>query len=153
MNFVEAMRHHVERSLCRDLGLSRVTEDVVGAYTVSVEGRDVVITPDPWCEHVRVSAVAAYGVKRTAALLRELNDVNCRRTYARLIWERDAVVATADVMVASIETGELGWVVAVVADCANRMGGPLAAVHGGQVPLPATSAQAGPGVVGRGEMS
>ena len=145
MRYATALRHHVERSLRRDLGLGPLTANENGAYVCCVEGRNVVVAPEDDCATVRVWAPAAFELKRTAALLRELNDVNCHQRHVRVVWEDGLVVAVSERAVKSVEVGELGWLVRLVAECASRVSELVAAVYGGTISAAWSNQPDGPG--------
>lgn len=138
MTYHDALRHHVERRMQVDLELPAAVEaDEDGDYVyVAPEGPVVWVrlgmsmSPVP----VRVSVIAALGVKKSAALLTELNEWNDVVPLVRFVWDRNVIRVWTDAVVESIEPGELGHLIRHVAFHAHRIGDVAAAVYGGTVP-------------------
>lgn len=84
---------------------------------------------------LRVFAHAAYGVKPTTALLRELNDV-CGRSIFAKVYVRNGVVMVESVVPAEgVNTRTLKMAVDSVASVANDLGVMIATVFGGATPF------------------
>jgi hypothetical protein len=128
------LRHHVQRCLQRDLGITLHDPDDNGDYWVMVDDQPVWVR----CllEHTpalaRVWAPAASGVKRSAAVLRELNELNAGLRRLCCILGGGSVQVTSDLEIESIEPGELGRLVEHVGRTARHVGELMATVHGGE---------------------
>ena len=138
MTYHDALRHHVERRMQVDLELpAAVVADEDGDYVyVAPEGPVVWVRPGMSMSPVpvRISAIAATGVKKTAALLTELNEWNDVVPLARFVWDRGVIRVWTDAVIESIEPGELGHSIKHVAFHAHRIGDIAATVYGGTVP-------------------
>jgi hypothetical protein len=86
---------------------------------------------------VRVWAHVAFGVKATAAVLRELNDINRRSRTAHVYWAGGGVIAEQTLHADGVDSATLGQAWDAVSSVANDLGPMLAAVHGGATPFPA----------------
>lgn len=135
MSYRDALRHHLERRMQVDLELPEPVEpDEDGDYLyVSPEGPLVWVRPSMSLVPVpvRVTAVAAAEVKKSAALLTELNAWNCAVPLVRFVWSHRTIQVWADAVIESIEPGELGHLIRHVAFHAHRIGDVAAAVYGG----------------------
>lgn len=85
---------------------------------------------------VRVWAHAAFGVKATAAVLRELNDINRRTRTAHAYWDHGVVVVEQTLHADGVDAATLGQAWHAVSAVANDLGPMLTAVHGGRTPFP-----------------
>lgn len=145
MTYHDALRHHVARRMQVDLELGEAVEpDDDGDYVYGAPQGPVVwaaldlsMTPP----RVRISAVAATRVRKTAALLTELNEWNDVVPIARFVWGRGVIRVWTDTVIESIEPGELGYLIKHVAFHAHRMGDVAAAVYGGVVPWAASESE------------
>lgn len=131
------LRGHVQRCLEEIWDVCRVTVDGDGdiPFRAGAAGGWIsVIEDDPHL--VRVWAHAAYGVKATAAVLREINDVNQRIKTAHVYWADGVVVVEQTLHADGVDVTTLaqGW--RSVCGAANDLGPLLAAVHGGATPFP-----------------
>lgn len=95
-------------------------------YLSLVEGDDEAGTPDTVCAF----AILATGVDPTPELLAELNDLNRHVRFARLYWADGAVLVGDELLLASLDTAELGHACRTVAALADRVAPLLEAVHG-----------------------
>lgn len=80
---------------------------------------------------VRVWAYAAVDVKRSAKLLTELNEINSTLRLIRCFWSDGLVVVAGEMVLESVEPGDLGGLVAHVGSTARHTGELIAAVYGG----------------------
>lgn len=85
---------------------------------------------------VRVWAHAAFNVKATAAVLREINDINRRSRTAHVYWDSGAVVVEQTLHGDGVDAATLGQAWQAVCAVANDLGPMLTAVHGGCTPFP-----------------
>ncbi len=135
MSYGDALRHHVERSVRRDLGFGPLQPDPGGDYALDVNDSVVWVAP-MLAEQpplVRVWSTAATGVKSSKALLTELNEANAGLRQVRCLLRGPAVLIAAEIEVESIASGELGRLVRRVAGTARHVGEPITAVYGGEV--------------------
>jgi hypothetical protein len=133
----EALEHHIERRLRVDLEMGTIAPDEDGDYCcIDEEGTVVWVRPSLEMNpaSVRVFSQAAHGVKKSAALLTELNAWNNVIPACRVAWDNGIVRVWGDLTVESIEPGELGWLVRHVARTAQRINEVVCAVYGGLNP-------------------
>jgi hypothetical protein len=139
MTYELALRHHVERSLRRDLGLDGPVEpDDDGDY--GVVGCDSIVWVRPMLEGnpalVRVWSIAACGVKRSMSLLSEINDINGGLDLVRVLLRgKDTVVLTTEVEIEAVTPGMLGRLVHHVGYHSGHVGELITTVHGGERPF------------------
>ena len=137
MIYDQVLHHHVQRCLERDLGVPRCDADDDGDYGAIMDGRVVWVRPmfDESPALVRVWAAALHGVKKSAALLTEINEINVGLTRIRCVLLGRNVTITAEAELESIEPGELGRLVTLVGQTAEHVGELIHAVFGGDMPL------------------
>ena len=132
------IRSHVELLLRREWAPDEVTLDGDGDFTfrrgtavcwVSVVEYDIPM--------VRVFAHAAYGVKPTAKVLRELNEIQKRCVSASVSVGNDTVLVSQTLSPINLTQPVLAQAMNAVANVADDIGGLLAAVYGGQTPFDA----------------
>lgn len=133
MTWAAALRNHVSRRLQDDLDVPPTRFDRHGVGLVEVDGVPVwvVVDVDTTPEAVRVQAEVVDGLRPTAAVLREVNELNRELRWVRLVLDRDCLVVSADLVAESVEPGELGLAVRQVVEVANGPARLLATVHGG----------------------
>lgn len=85
---------------------------------------------------VRVLAQAVVGVRLTAKLLREINEINARARIANLWWHDDDVIVECSLFAESVDADTLGQACRSVADVANDIGVGMAAMFDGATPYP-----------------
>lgn len=132
-----ALHHHVQRSLQRDLGMPLVEADEDGDYGSLVDGHIVWVRPllEETPALVRVWTPAAHGVKRSAALLKEINEINMGLNRVRCFLLGKAVMVCAEIELESVEAGELGRLVTLVGQTAEHVGELITTVFGGARPF------------------
>lgn len=134
MTYADALTHHVQRSLRRDFGLPAIEADADGDFGVAVG--DTVVWARPILDHdpplLRLWAPAAKRVRKSAALLREINDVNLGLQQMQCALYGDMVLISAEVEIELIEPGQLGRLLPRVGQAAEQVGYLIAAVFGGQ---------------------
>ncbi len=84
---------------------------------------------------VRVFSHAAYGVRRSAKLLAELNEVNGRATTANVYWNDGMVMVEQALHPAGVTVETLRQAYASVGQVADDIGHLIASVHGGATPF------------------
>ena len=133
------VRSHVERCLADMLGACRVPADQDGEYFfrsgsaacyVRVEDQDPVI--------VRVFAIAATGVSRSAKLLAEINEVNTSSRSTWVTWAAGQVVVSQALTAESVTVHALDQSCGAVVRVANDIGSMIAAVPGRSRPVART---------------
>lgn len=131
------VRSHVERGLQEIFGTCDLTQDDDGDYPFRSDTSACFVRVAPDGGDVSVLAVAAYGLKPTAKVLREVNDMNTRLRTARVqinggelqvISAMPAIACTQETLHMSIDT---------VTSVAHDIGVLSAAVFDGDVPFPA----------------
>jgi hypothetical protein len=84
---------------------------------------------------VRVMAHAAYGLRPTAALRKEIDEINARATYAKVFLSGGHLVVTYAMPAESLSVSMLQRATVHVGSVAEDIGGLAAAVFGGQTPF------------------
>lgn len=132
------LRSHVERCLQDIWDTRELVVDGDGDYPfrqgTAMGWVSVVAGPPP---SVRVFAHAAHGLRRTAKLLGEVNDLNARSRWAKVAFAHGIVQVSIELPPAAVDRLTLAGAVVSVGEVADDVGGLLAAVFGGQTPLPA----------------
>lgn len=132
MGYIDMVRSHVERLLERSFGVQGIEPDVDGDYMMTCGDATYFVSIVPLeLPMVRVWAPLVGGVRRTAKLLTELNDINSRLLFGTLYWCHDAVTASAVITASSLDEPTLERVCLAVGHMAEDLGPVLAAVHGG----------------------
>jgi predicted heme/steroid binding protein len=85
---------------------------------------------------VRVFAHAAYGLKPSAKLIREVNDLNARNRWARIAFQHGVYRVSTELHWAAVDRLALEQATRVVGEFANVIGPLLAAVFGGHPNFP-----------------
>jgi Putative bacterial sensory transduction regulator len=143
MGEVTMVRSHVERCLQDIWDQCRVHKDHDGDYPFSngtsmcfvrVERGDPVV--------VRVFAYAVVGVRRSAKLLAELNDINNRCRLVSVGWHGDAVLVDHVMQAKAVSRATLREACSSVGVVADDIGSMIAAVYGGGTPIDADEAEA-----------
>src|SRR4051812_23338248 len=133
-----ALVHHVERSLRVEFDLDSIEPDEDGDYVVFGGGSIVWVRPllDTEPAMVRVWTMAATEVKPTAALLREVNDINLGLRQLRcVVSPGKIVVIDAELEIESLEPGQLRRLVTGVGEIAEQVGELVTTVYGGRRPF------------------
>jgi hypothetical protein len=134
--YEDLVRSHVERCLQDIWEVQRPEPDRDGDYpfqTKSCVGWLRIEPQRPLL--VRVFAHAAYDVKRSAALLQEINALNARSRLATVCWS-DGVVSVHSALPAEvIDRATLALLLDTVRCVADDIGELTAAVFGGQLPI------------------
>ena len=129
------VRSHVERLLQDEWQVCRVSPDADGDYgfrngTAACWVR-VLDADQPM---VRVFAHAACGVRRTAKLLTELNEIQNRALTASVMWTGECVVVGQTISAVGLTGPVLGQAMAAVGGIADEVGVLIAGVFGGSTP-------------------
>lgn len=136
------VRSHVERCLQDIWDVCRAPVDEDGDYPfragvaacwVRVDAQTPIL--------VRVFGHAVVDVKRSAGLLRELNDVNSRARTTSAAWDGGLVRVSAVVHPEALGRGSLRHALDAVASVSNDLGPMLASVYGGSTPYATEGAE------------
>ena len=133
MDIGSLLRSHVERCLQDEFELCRVVSDGDGDYPFAHESVVYFVGlqehADQWW--VRVFCPLVVGVKRSAKLLGELNDLNARTPLTKAVWH-DGIVTIEGTLHASALTREsLARLCRSVASVSADVGDMIALVYGG----------------------
>lgn len=134
MNDHEILLHHLCRSLHRDLvvPMSALVVDDDGDMGIPYRGRTLWATllVEDSVTWARVWTVAAIGLKRTAKLLREINEINVAVRGCRvLLTDGGQLIVAAEVICESLEPGELTQIAGRVVAYAEQVGELVQLVH------------------------
>jgi hypothetical protein len=130
------IRSHVELLLQREWNVGRVLADEDGDFPYRHETAACyvsVLDLDP--PMVRVFAHAAYGLKPTLKVLRELNDIQGRALSARVELRRDVVVVSQTLSPIGLSQPVLAQAMDAVGTVAEDIGTLLAAMFDGATPF------------------
>jgi hypothetical protein len=132
------IKSHVELLLQREWDLCRVIADSDGDFPFrhgTAACYVSVLDIDP--PMVRVFAHAAYGLKPTLKLLRELNEIQRRALSARVELRNDVVVVSQTLSPLGLTQPVLAQAMDAVATVAADIGTLLAGMFDGSTPFPA----------------
>lgn len=139
MSMNEWVRSHVERLLQDEWNCCRVEHDGDGDYPfrsgtaacwVSILATDDV-------PYVRVFAHAAHSIKPTAAMFRELNDIQLRTTSCSIMWASGEVIVSQTISPIGLTGPVLAQAINAVGGVAADIGLLLALTFNGGTPYPA----------------
>jgi hypothetical protein len=131
------IRSHVEQLLEAEWDACRVQADTDGDYPFRREtaaGWVSVLESDPVM--VRVFAHAAFGIKPTAAVLRELNEIQRRLLSCRVEIVEGTVVVAQTINPVGMTQEVLAQALNAVSSVAADIGPLLVALFGGSTPYP-----------------
>lgn len=141
------LRSHTERCLQEMWEQPELVTDDDGDYPfrIGTAACWVRVSASPEQE-VRVFAHAAFGVKRTAKLLAELNDLNARSRWMTTSLQGDVVVVSGALHWTAVNRPALSQYMNAACHIANDIGPMIATVYGGATPFePADDELAEPG--------
>ncbi|HJQ42213.1 MAG TPA: hypothetical protein VJ831_03945 [Jatrophihabitantaceae bacterium] len=130
------IRSHVELLLQREWNVCRVLADEDGDFPFrhgTAACYVSVLDSDP--PMVRVFAHAAYGLKPTLKVLRELNEIQGRSLSTRVELRNDVVVVSQTLSPLGMTQPVLAQAMNAVGNVADDIGTLLAAVFGGATPF------------------
>ena len=138
------LRSHVERCLQDIWDTRELTTDADDDYPFRFDTAPcwVSLVAGPVLG-VRVFGHAAYGLKPTAKLLNELNDLNVRARWATLALRDGIVEVSRDLHWTAVDRISLDAAIHGVGQVAGDVGPLLAAVHGGRTPCPPLACESG----------
>lgn len=128
-------RSHVENCLKSLWAQRELCTDARGDFPYERDG--ILSTIGVRGRHVRVFAVAAADLRRTAKVLAEINEHNAASWWTRTYWHEGEVVVEVTMPWPLVEVGSLGFSIDEVTDAVARIGPLLTAVHGGRAAQPA----------------
>ena len=139
MNEIDWFRSHVERCLQDGWEAPRVVQDGDGDYPFrfGTAACFVSITVGEVPTFVRVWAMAALEVKKSAKLLAELNEINARTLTARIHWADGSVVVEQMLIAEAVSTESLDQACHAVGTLADHCGSLIAAGFAGRTPYDA----------------
>lgn len=124
------------------MGCHELTSVGLCSYGADLDGTPAVVSV--LGRQVRVHAVAAEQVRRTAKLLAEINEQNAASWWTRTYWAHEEVVIEATMPWQMVDMGSLGFSIDQVVETAARIGPMLTAVHGGSAVIPASAGWSAP---------
>jgi hypothetical protein len=130
------LRSHVERCLQDIWDLCRVVADDDGDYPFrfgTAAGFVRINKGSPTM--VRVWAIAAMSVPRSAKLLGELNDINVRNRSAWTTWSDGLIVVEQALVAKGLKRSALKQALNTVGGTADDIGPMIATVFGGETPF------------------
>jgi hypothetical protein len=132
---------HVERLLADEWDVCRVRPDDDGdfpwAHGAAVGWVSVIDAGDRFM--VRVWSHAAYGLKPSAKLLRELNEIQIRSLSTAIYLSGHIVVVEQTISPIGLTQPVLAQALTAVRNVADDIGVLLAGMYGGNTPLPAVA--------------
>jgi hypothetical protein len=137
MAYEDLVRSHVERCLQDIWGVSKLQADSEGDYPFRAEpcvGWVTVERQRPML--VRVLLHAAYDVKPTAVLLKEINAINVRSRFATVCWSAGVVMVQSAMPVEALDRAGLELALTTVTSVGEDIAELIAAVFGGKVTIP-----------------
>ncbi|OMB89903.1 hypothetical protein A5746_21695 [Mycolicibacterium conceptionense] len=136
MSDIDLARSHVERCLQDLWDVHHVQTDDDGDYPYRRGTAACWISLD---EHdppiVKAIACAAVGVKKSAKLLGELNEINSRCRTSHVYWSGGSVIVEQSMLAHAVDRRALAHAGQSVASVANDIGTMIATMFGGQTPL------------------
>jgi hypothetical protein len=136
VNYAVTLTHHLQRMLHRDFeipmeGLQLDDDEdlcfVVEGWTCWAS----LLIEEGGATWARLWTVAARDLKRSARLLREVNEINTALRGCRvLLTDSGRLIVAAEVLAESIEPGELALVVGGITSCASSVGELVQLFHG-----------------------
>ena len=124
---------HVQRMLREGMELDTVEQDSDGDYPFRHGTAMYYLSVGRGGHLLKIWSHAAYGVKPTKSVLREVNSTNEMLIHCRAYMTGETLVVEAFVPIESLIPGYLVAVCHEVGCTADRVGQLLAAVHGGHV--------------------
>ena len=143
MSLMLWVRSHVERLLQDEWDCCRVTADDDGDYHFrhGTAAGWVSIRETGDVPFVRVFAYAAEGIRSSAALLRERNDIQLRTMTASIMWSDGRVVVSQTISPIGLTRPVLAQALTAVGGVADDIGLLLAGMFNGKTPYPAHAPQ------------
>jgi Putative bacterial sensory transduction regulator len=135
MAYEDLVRSHLERCLQDVWEVRALEKDDDGDYPFRTKSALGWVRVEPYRPAlVRVFAHAAYRVKRSAALLAEINTLNSRSRLATVSWSDGVVSVSWALPAESLDRASMRLALDSVRQVADDISELTAAVFGGQVP-------------------
>ena len=135
-------RVYVERLLMEQFDTTSLVKDGDGDVPFSKGTSACFVTVEDRPLGVRVWGMAATGIRPTAAVLREVNELNQRTSHAKVVHAGDRVWVELRVPADQVAARSVRRACGQVCSIADDIGSLFAGVHGGSTPFP-VDAQAG----------
>ena len=146
MAYEDLVRSHVERCLQDIWDVRQPEMDADGDYPFRATSSVGWVRVEPQRPVlVRVFAHAAYEVKQSAALLKEINALNVRSRFATVAWAAGVVSVHSALPAEALDRATLRLALDTVTSVADDISVLTAAVFGGQLPTRTCE----PGEIGR----
>jgi hypothetical protein len=132
-NEAEWFRAFVERSLQQVWESQEIVHDDDGDYPFGDESTTAYVTVEEQQGlGVCVWSCAAWGVKGTVRVLREVNDLNLSSRLCKVMWRNGVIRVELRLPADQVSAESLGRASAHVASIASDIGQMFAVVHGGE---------------------
>lgn len=129
------LRSHIERLLQTQFDMCCIEADDDGDYRLQHDSVVYYVGlhhfADTWW--VRVFCPLVIGVKRTAKLLAELNELNTRSPLTKVVWMDGTVFIGGHLHASAVNPESFGRLCAVVGRLSADVGQMIALVHGGHL--------------------
>lgn len=130
------LRSHTERALQEIWDKRELVTDADGDYPFRSETAMCWVSIVDWSHPaVRVFALAANDVPKSAKMLAELTELNLRSRWVSISWDRGAIVVDTSVHWLSVDQGAVQRALDSVTTVADEIGVMIAAVFGGTTPF------------------
>jgi hypothetical protein len=134
---------HVQRMLREAMELDEVKQDCDGDYPMRHGSAMYYLSVGRTGHMVKIWSHAVYGLKDTAAVLREVNEANEQLLHCRVYLAGGTLMVEAFLPVEPLVPAYLAAVCCEVGTVSDRMGQLMAAVHGGIIAVEFESEDAG----------
>ncbi len=144
MNYTVTLTHHLQRMLHFDVAIpmDALELDADDDICVPINGWTcwATLLVEESTTWARLWTIAARDLKRSAKLLREVNEINTGLRGCRvLLTDNGQLIVAAEVLAESIEPGELWEILTRITVCASSVGELVQLFHG--TPAPAQQSE------------
>lgn len=133
MSYVQMAHSHVQRMLREGMELDEIRQDCDGDYPFRHGTAMYYLSVGRGGHMVKVWSSCVFGLKGTAAVLREINATNARLMHCRMFLSGTTLQVEAFVPIIGLVPAYLVAVCSEVGETADSVGQLMAAVHGGSV--------------------
>jgi hypothetical protein len=137
------VRSHIERCLEEAWNVFRVQADADGDYCFRSQRSACYVHVAPDGQDVRVVGLAAHGVRPTAKLLKEINDLNAHCRAARVVLVDDHVHVAQTLPAAGCTPDTMKEACEAVSKVADDVGVVIAAMFDGSTPFSGEEEESG----------
>ena len=130
------LRSHVERALQEHWGRKDLVVDCDGDYPFRAGQAMGWVSIESQPPAVRVFAHAARGIKRSAKVLAEVNELSASARWAKVFWHDDIVFVSRALDLEGADSSSIRLACDTVAAVAEEIAPMLAMVFGGSTPFP-----------------